>query len=113
MNCATPCAPARLETPGRKLLSCQISRVKKSTGMRASSRGLDHAAERLIDRLVAPCARARDHATHRAPSRRTGAPHLKPAVVIRTLAAIRPTPRMAGIMASGSILPSLTPFAAQ
>jgi hypothetical protein len=32
MNCATPWAPAWLVTLGRKLLSCQISRVKKSTG---------------------------------------------------------------------------------
>ena len=38
--------------PGRKLLSCQISRVKKSTGMRVRGRcTLDHAAQRLIDRL--------------------------------------------------------------
>src|SRR5436189_164458 len=38
MNCATPCAPAWLLTLGRKLLSCQISRVKKSTGMRCAFR---------------------------------------------------------------------------
>jgi hypothetical protein len=32
MNCATPCAPARLTAVGSKRLSCQISRAKKSTG---------------------------------------------------------------------------------
>ena len=32
MNCATPCAPARLTAAGSNRLSCQISRVKKSVG---------------------------------------------------------------------------------
>src|SRR6516164_9208404 len=32
MNCATPCAPARLTAVGSNRLSCQISRAKKSVG---------------------------------------------------------------------------------
>ena len=32
MNCATPCAPARLTAAGSNRLSCQISRAKKSVG---------------------------------------------------------------------------------
>src|SRR3984893_963950 len=32
MNCATPCAPARLTADGSNRLSCQISRAKKSAG---------------------------------------------------------------------------------
>jgi hypothetical protein len=32
MNCATPCAPARLDTLGWNSLSCRISRVRKETG---------------------------------------------------------------------------------
>jgi hypothetical protein len=32
MNCAMPCAPAGLISLGRKLLSCQINRVRKATG---------------------------------------------------------------------------------
>ena len=35
MNCAMPSAPARLTTPGRKLLSRQMIRVTNSTGRRA------------------------------------------------------------------------------
>jgi hypothetical protein len=59
MNWATPCAPARLMAPGRKLLSRQINRVKKSTGMRwvvAAVSIIRHSAWSIVS--LFPCARA-------------------------------------------------------
>src|SRR6516225_5412570 len=53
MNCATPCAPARLTAVGSKRLSCQISRAKKSTG-RSFSPAAAASASQMLATEAAP-----------------------------------------------------------